>query len=212
MPLGVSNGDLTICQLVTSVEFIFADVIFYTMIGAILGAATSVASGIAGGIKARRAERKYKKEMADLQKKQQDWYNQKANEDYTQRADVQRLLNSSKDAAINQLNQQAGRSIVSGGTEESMMAARQAANQGIADATANIAAQASAYKDAVDQQNQQNISNNAQRMMNYYAQSAANAQQAASEGMKAGMGMLSADAMSSLKTGRGMFENMFRKK
>ena len=68
MPLGVSNGDLTICQLVTSVEFIFADVIFYTMIGAILGAATSVASGIAGGIKARKAERKYKKEMADLQK------------------------------------------------------------------------------------------------------------------------------------------------
>lgn len=93
-----------------------------------------------------------------------------------------------------------------------MMAARQAANKGIADATANIAAQANAYKDAVDQQNQQNISNNAQRMMNYYAQSAANAQQAASEGMKAGMGMLSADAMSSLKTGRGMFENMFKKK
>ena len=76
----------------------------YHMIGAILGAATSVASGIAGGIKARNAERKYKKEMAALQKKQNDWYNQKVNEDYTQRADVQRLLNSSKDAAFSQLN------------------------------------------------------------------------------------------------------------
>ena len=36
------------------------------MIGAILGAATSIGSSIYGGIKAHKAEKKYRKEMADL--------------------------------------------------------------------------------------------------------------------------------------------------
>ena len=78
--------------------------IIVAMIGAILGAATSIGSSIYGGIKAHKAEKKYRKEMADLNKKQNDWYNQRMNEDYTQRADVQRLLNSSREAAERQIN------------------------------------------------------------------------------------------------------------
>ena len=42
------------------------------MIGAILGAATSIGSSIYGGIKAHKAEKKYRKEIADLNKKQND--------------------------------------------------------------------------------------------------------------------------------------------
>lgn len=185
---------------------------YIPMIGAILGAVTSAASSIAGGIKARKAERAYKREMAGLQKKQADWYNQRMNEDYTQRADVQRLLNNSKQEAERQINSAAARSVVSGGTDESVMAAREAANSGLADATGQVAAQASAYKDAVDQQNQTNIANAAKQNMNYYAQQAVNAQQAASEGMKAGMSMAGADIQGKLNTGRGMFANFFGKK
>lgn len=182
------------------------------MIGTILGAVTGAASSIAGGIKARRAERAYKREMAGLQKKQSDWYNQRMNEDYTQRADVQRLLNNSRQEAEKQINNAAARSVVSGGTDESVMAARQAANSGLTDATTQAAAQASAYKDAVDQQNQKNIANAASQNMSYYAQYASNSQQAANEGMKAGMGIVGADIQSKLNTGRGLFMNLFGKK
>lgn len=186
--------------------------IIVAMIGAILGAATSIGSSIYGGIKAHKAEKKYRKEMADLNKKQNDWYNQRMNEDYTQRADVQRLLNSSREAAERQINSARARQAVSGGTDESVMAAQESANAGLADATAQIASQAGAYKDAVDKQNQQNISANAARNMQYYAQAAQNAQTAASAGMQAGMGVVGADMQAKLNNGKGLFEGLFKKK
>lgn len=182
------------------------------MIGAILGAATSIGSSIYGGIKAHKAEKKYRKEMADLNKKQNDWYNQRMNEDYTQRADVQRLLNSSREAAERQINSARARQAVSGGTDESVMAAQESANAGLADATAQIASQEGDYKDAVDKQNQQNISANAARNMQYYAQAAQNAQTAASAGMQAGMGVVGADMQAKLNNGKGLFEGLFNKK
>ena len=182
------------------------------MIGAILGAATSVGSSILGGVRARRADQKYRKEMADLNKKQNDWYNQRINEDYTQRADVQRLLSNSRDAAERQINGARARQVVSGGTDESVMAAQEAANAGLANTAAQIASQAGAYKDAVDAQNQKNISDNAARNMQYYMQGAQNAQTAASAGMQAGMGVVGADMQAKLINGRGLFEGLFKKK
>ena len=172
------------------------------MIGSIIGAAASIGSSIFGGIKAREAEKKYKREMADLKKKQEDWYNQRINEDYTQRADVQRMLNNSRAEAEKQINSAAARSAVSGGTDESVMAAREAANAGLADTASQ----------QVAQQNQENISAQSARAMQYYTQSAQNAQKAASAGMQAGMGLLGSDMQSHLNNGKGLFEGLFKKK
>ena len=174
--------------------------------------ATSIGSSIFGGIKARKANREYKKQMADLEKKQGDWYASRYNQDYTQRADVQALLNRASDEARKQIQAARGAQTVMGGTDESVAAAQAAANSGLADTYSNLAAQGSAYKDTVDQQNQQNISANAQRMMDFYAQSAANSQNAASEGMKAGMGLVGLDAQGYLQNGKDIFMNMFRRK
>ena len=182
------------------------------MIGAIAGLATSIGSSIYGGIKAAKANREYKKQMAELERKQNDWYASRYNQDYTQRADVQALLSRASDEARKQIAAARGAQAVMGGTDESVAAAQAAANAGLADTYSTLAAQGSAYKDTVDQQNQKNISDNAQRMMNYYAQSAANSQQAASEGMKAGMGLVSIDALGQLNTGKDVFMNMFRRK
>lgn len=181
------------------------------MIGAIAGLATSVGSSIFGGIKAKKASDKYKERLRDLEKKQNDWYASRYNSDYTQRADVQALLNRASEEAKKQINAARGVQAVMGGSDESVAAARAAANEGLANTYTNIAAQASAYKDAVDQQNQQNISNRAQQYMNLYQQSAANASAAASAGMQAGMGLVAADAQSHLNNGKGMFENLFKK-
>lgn len=196
-------------------RIIFAGITFLStlhMIGSIIGAAASIGSSIYGGIKSREAEKKYKREMADLKKKQEDWYNQRINEDYTQRADVQRMLNNSRAEAEKQINSAAARSAVSGGTDESVMAAREAANAGLADTASQIAAQASDYKQQVDQQNQENISAQSARAMQYYTQSAQNAQKAASAGMQAGMGLLGSDMQSHLNNGKGLFEGLFKKK
>ena len=92
------------------------------------------------------------------------------------------------------------------------MAAQESDNAGLAYATAQIASQAGAYKDAVDKQNQQNISANAARNMQYYAQAAQNAQTAASAGMQAGMGVVGADMQAKLNNGKGLFEGLFKKK
>lgn len=182
------------------------------MIGAIAGLATSIGSSIFGGVKAHKADKAYKKQMAELERKQNDWYASRYNQDYTQRADVQSLLSRASDEARKQIAAARGAQAVMGGTTESVLAAQEAANAGLANTNAQLAAQGSAYKDTVDQQNQQNIANNAQRMMNYYAQSAANSQKAASEGMKAGMGLVALDAQGYLDNGKDVFLNMFRRK
>lgn len=181
------------------------------MIGSIAGAALSIGSSIWGGIKARKAEKKYKAQLRQQEKEQNDWFRSRYNSDYTQRADVQALLNRASEEARKQVGAARGRQAVMGGTDESVSAAQAAANEGLSNTYTNIAAQASAYKDAVDQQNQQNRAAINQAYLSLYSNAAKNAAQAASEGMKAGVGLIGADAQSYLNTGKGLFANMFTK-
>lgn len=181
------------------------------MIGAIAGAAIGLGSSIWGGIKAKKAENKYKNQLRQQAKEQNDWFRSRYNADYTQRADVQSLLTRASEEARKQVAAARGRQAVMGGTDESVSAAQAAANEGLSDTYTNIAAQASAYKDAVDQQNQQNRSAMHQAYLNLYSNAAKNASQAASAGMQAGMGMITAEAQAYLNTEKGLFSNMFKK-
>ena len=77
--------------------------------------------------------KKVKKNIEEQQRKNQDWYDRRYNEDATQRADAQRILTITQEN-IRQRNQQAaGTQAVMGGTEESVAAARAANNQALAD-------------------------------------------------------------------------------
>lgn len=122
------------------------------MIGSLIGAGLSAAGSIFGGIRASKAMKKAKKRVEARKKENRSWYNRNYNEDATQRADAQRLLNMTEERIRDRNREAAGAQAVAGGTEESV-AATKAANAGAtADVAARIAAAGEARKDRVEQE------------------------------------------------------------
>lgn len=125
------------------------------MIGSLVGAGLSAVGSIFGGISASKAMKKIKKNLQAQKQANQDWYNRRYNEDATQRADAQRILKMTEESIKNRNRQAAGVQAVMGGTEESVAAAKAANNQALADATSQIAVNAEARKDQIEQTYQQ---------------------------------------------------------
>ena len=125
------------------------------MVGSIIGGALKIGSSIFGGISASKAIKNVKRNLQDQQRANQDWYDQRYNEDATQRADAQRILTQTQEAIRKRNQQSAGAQAVMGGTEESVAAAKAANNQVLADATSQIAVNADARKDQIEQTYQQ---------------------------------------------------------
>ena len=124
-------------------------------IGSIIGGAAQVAGSIFGGVSASKAMKKVKNSLQDQKRTNQDWYDQRYNEDATQRADAQAIL-ARTEAAIKSRNRAAsGAAAVMGGTEESVAATKAANAQAQAEATSNIAVNAERRKDSIEQQYQQ---------------------------------------------------------
>lgn len=122
----------------------------------IFGAALGAAGSIFGGISASKAIKKAKRNVEAQRRKSQDWYDQRYNEDSTQRADAQRLLTQTQDMLKRQTDAAAGSAAVGGGTDESVAQAKAAANQTVGDVMSNINAQADARKDQIEQTYQAN--------------------------------------------------------
>ena len=120
------------------------------MIGSIIGGALKAGGAIFGGISASKAMKKAKKNVEAQRKKNQDWYDQRYNEDATQRADAQRILTQTEESIKQRTRAAAGSAAVMGGTDESVAAAKAANNQALADATAQIAANADARKESIE--------------------------------------------------------------
>lgn len=120
------------------------------MIGAALGAAGS----ILGGMAASKAMKKAKRNVENQQRKNQNWYDRRYNEDATQRADAQAVLTRTEEAIRNRNRNAAGAQAVMGGTDESVAAAKEANSKAMADAAARIAANGDRRKDAIEQQYQ----------------------------------------------------------
>ncbi|WP_367399970.1 hypothetical protein [uncultured Alistipes sp.] len=98
--------------------------------------------------------KKVKKNIEEQQRKNQDLYDRRYNEDATQRADAQRILTITQEN-IRQRNQQAaGTQAVMGGTEESVAAAKAANNEALADAASQIAVNGERRKDQIESQYQ----------------------------------------------------------
>lgn len=121
-------------------------------IGAIAGAGMQVAGSIIGGAAASKAMKNVKKNLEQQRAANQNWYDRKYNEDMTQRADAQRIINMTQEAIRQRNAQSAGSAAVMGGTEESAAAARASNNAMMADTMSQVAANAAARKDAVEQQ------------------------------------------------------------
>lgn len=114
------------------------------------------AGAIFGGISASKAIKKAKKNVEAQRQKNQDWYDQRYNEDATQRADAQRILTQTEESIKQRNRQAAGNAAVMGGTDESVAAAKAANNQALADATSQIAASADERKDNIESTYMQN--------------------------------------------------------
>lgn len=152
------------------------------MLGSIIGAGVGAAASIFGGIKASKAIKRMKRALEEQRKKNQNWYDQRYNEDATQRADAQRILTKTEEAFRNRNRAAQGVAAVMGGTEESVAATKAAGAQALADATSQIAVNAGARKDQIEQAYQQN-DRDIQNQLNNLEQKKAGAVSQAAQGV-----------------------------
>ena len=146
-------------------------------IGAGLGIAGSVGSAIFGGSKASKAANQASRLIEQQQSDNQKWYDRRYNEDYSQTAEAQNLMNFARNEAEKQFRRAEGAAAVAGGTEESVARAKRDANEMLSQTASNIAAQGTARKDAIEQQylntknslTQQQIQNLQQKAQNISA-------------------------------------------
>ena len=137
------------------------------MVGQLIGAAAQIGSSIYGAIKSSQANKRAEQLLQNQREENKKWYDQKMNEDYMQRSDVQNVLRKQRELLSEQYQRARATNIVGGGTDESLALQQQAANQAMGDTMANIAAQSSSYKEGVENQyraqdaalNQQQIAN-----------------------------------------------------
>lgn len=122
------------------------------MVGAIIGAAAQIGSSIYGAVKSSQANKRAQAMIQNQRDENQKWYDQKIAEDYTQRSDVQNILRKQRDLLNEQYQRARATNIVAGGTDESLALQQQAANEAMGDTIADIAANASNYKDSIENQ------------------------------------------------------------
>ena len=122
------------------------------MFGAIIGGALGAANGILGGISKNNAIKKQMEMVSRQQRDNQDWYDRRYNEDSTQRADAQRLLQLTEESIKKRNKAAAGTAAVMGGTNESVAVEKEAGNQALADAVSQINAQGEARKAEIENQ------------------------------------------------------------
>lgn len=122
------------------------------MIGTAIAGGAALAGQVVGGILGSKAAREQRRALRAEQKKNQEWYERRYNEDATQRADVQRMLTRVEDSIRKRNKSAAGTAAVMGAPEESVALAKEANNEALANATADIVANAEARKDAIEQQ------------------------------------------------------------
>jgi hypothetical protein len=180
------------------------------MIGALIGAGIGLFSSIWGGIQASKQAKKADEELKKQRQANKDWYTRRYNEDYTKTAEAQGLLTRAREAANSQIREAIGRQAVMGGTDASIEAARNSANDMVSDTLTNIAELGSKRKDGIENQYLQRENKISKQYQLMYNQRAMNNSTAAGSGMQAGMGLLASDLNARLGTGKGLFESMFK--
>ena len=130
--------------------------------------------------------------IAAQRQENKDWYNTRMSEDYTKRSDAQALLQKQRQMLDERYRTEKAAQAVAGGTDESIALAKQADADSIAKTMTGLAENASAHKDAIEQQYRaQDAALNQQQAAALQAQAQASAQ-AASQGVNAGIGLIGA--------------------
>ena len=120
-------------------------------LGSIIGGASGLVGGLFGGISKRKMMKEQEKLLNAEQADNQSWYDRRYNEDATQRADAQRMLQMTEENIRNR-NRQAAGTAAMGVTDESLAAVRAANAKAMADTAAQIAVAGANRKDAIESQ------------------------------------------------------------
>jgi hypothetical protein len=139
------------------------------MWGAIIGAVTSIGGGIASAIGANKARKIQEEELKKREERQAATYARRINQDYTQRADAQRMLKITRDALKQRAEAAAGRQAVMGLTDSGLAAEREMAENVMADTASQIAAAGEAQKDEAEKIYEQQQDANSQQRANIAA-------------------------------------------
>ena len=122
------------------------------MVGAIIGAAAQIGSSIYGAIKSSKANKRAEQLLKNQRDENQKWYETRMAEDYTKRADVQNVLRKQRELFEEQYQRAKAGNVVAGGTDEALALQKAAANEAMGETMADIAAQASDYKEGIEEQ------------------------------------------------------------
>ena len=161
-----------------------------SIISSALGGAMQVGSAIYGQVKSNQLNKQAEAELQNRRAENKNWYNQKMNEDYMMRSDVQNVLRKQRELFDEQYRKTRAINLVAGGTDESLALQQQAANQIMGNTMADIAANASSYKDNVEQQYRAQENSLSQQQQQIYSNQANQVATAASQAAKSGANLL----------------------
>lgn len=161
-----------------------------SIISSALGGAMQVGSAIYGQVKSNQLNKQAEAELQNRRAENKNWYNQKMNEDYMMRSDVQNVLRKQRELLDEQYKRARATNIVAGGTDESLALQQQAANQTMGNTMADIAANASSYKDNIEQQYRAQENSLSQQQQQIYSNQANAVATAVSQAAQSGAGLL----------------------
>ena len=163
------------------------------MVGSIIGGVTALGSAIYGGIASSVANNKARALIQQQRDDNKAWYDTKMRQDYTMRTDVQAAINKQRDLLNEQYKRARATNVVAGGTDESLALQQKVAAQSLTDTMSDVASNAAAHKDSVEQQYRAQDNALNQQQAQSYQQQAAQAAQAASQAVNAGLNLMGND-------------------
>ena len=122
------------------------------MITTLLSTAGKLAGSVFGGYQASKAMRRVRAMLKEQQRDNQNWYDRRMNQDFGQSAEAQDAMRRTREYAEELSRKADGARAVSGGTEESGIAAKAQAAKIVGDTAATIAASGTQAKDTIEQQ------------------------------------------------------------
>ncbi len=175
---------------------------------AAIGGAISLASGIYGAVSSAVKGNQARRLIAQQRKDNKSWRDSEMNKDYMSRTDTQAMLKKQKEMLDDYYNRADKSSAVTGATDESRAIAKSAANKSLENTMTNIASNASAYKDSVEQQYRAQDSALNQQQVQSKMQQSQQIAQAAGQAVSAGLSLAGAGIGTPTSAGASNLEGL----
>lgn len=155
-----------------------------------IGAAEALGSAAYSAMKSSQANKNAQRRLQEEEAQNKRLYDFRSNQDFTSRTDAQAIINQQREWAQEALRQTRATNAVAGGSEESVAAQKEAANAAMSNTMQSIAADASTYKEGVEDKYQQRKSQLAQQEIQREDAKAQQIAQAGAQAINAGLGLI----------------------